>query len=73
MPYDNSPVPAGMKRLHGYVSTGLVGSEQTFSFDVDEDASDDAIEEAAREAMFECIEWSYYADEEKPRSRRATR
>lgn len=39
------------------VSTGYVGSEATTSFEVDEDETDAAIEELAREAMFGLIEW----------------
>jgi hypothetical protein len=54
----------GFKRYVGYVSTGLIGSKNTFEFDVEEDASEQDIEEAARDAMFELIEWGFDPAEE---------
>ncbi len=58
------PVQPGFKRYQGYVSVGLVGCKRTFKFDIEDDASVKEIEEAGRDAMFECIEWGY--EEEQP-------
>ena len=52
-----------MRQFKGYVSTNKVGSECEFEFEVEDDATEGAIEEAAREAMFDRIEWNY---EEEP-------
>lgn len=52
-----------MKTYVGSVNTGLQGSDKEFEFEVDDNASEDEIEAAAREAMFECIEWGYYRTE----------
>jgi hypothetical protein len=51
-----------MKRFTGFVSTRKVGSECEFEFEVDDDATDDQIEDAGREAMFEQIEWNFRED-----------
>jgi hypothetical protein len=42
----------------------MQGSDREFEFEVPDDASDDDIEAAGREAMFECIEWSYWETKE---------
>jgi hypothetical protein len=53
----------GMKWFTGYVSIGLVGCKREFAFEIEEDATEQEIEEAAKEAMFENIEWNYEASE----------
>ena len=54
-----------IKRYRGTVTMGLVGCNRTFEFECEADASDDAIDEAAREAMLDCIEWGYEPIETK--------
>jgi hypothetical protein len=48
------------------VSTGKVGSACTGSFEVGDDETPEEIEELAREAMFELIEWHYTIDGQNP-------
>lgn len=50
------------RKFTGSVSTNKVGSEDQFEFEVDDDATEEQIEEAGREAMFERIEWFYEED-----------
>lgn len=48
-----------MKRYKGTVRIGLVGCVVPFEFEIDDDATDKEIEDAARDAMLECVEWNY--------------
>ncbi len=43
----------------GFVSTNKVGSESDFEFEMEEGATDDEIEQCARDAMFNLVEWSF--------------
>lgn len=38
---------------------GLVGCKRSTTIEVDDDASDEEIEDQAREALFEMIEWNW--------------
>jgi len=49
-----------MRRFVGYISTSKIGSECTFEFEVDDDASEEEIEREARETAFNLIDWSYH-------------
>lgn len=51
-----------MRKFVGTISTNKVGSECKFEFEMDDDATDEEIEEAAREAAFNYIEWDYQED-----------
>lgn len=51
-----------MKTIKGYVRTNKVGSDCEFEFEVEDDCTDEEIEEEAREAMFEQIEWGFTVD-----------
>ncbi|MFA5952267.1 MAG: hypothetical protein WC807_18520 [Hyphomicrobium sp.] len=53
------PPAEGMKRYTGYVSVGLVGCKRTFEFEIEDDASEQEVEDAARDAMFQTIEWGF--------------
>lgn len=55
-----------MKTIKGYISTNKVGSESKFEFEVEDNATPEEIEELAREAAFERIDWSYTVDGEAP-------
>lgn len=48
-----------MRTFQLTVSNGLVGCKVTRQFEVEDDATDQDIEEAGRDAMFEVIEWNY--------------
>lgn len=48
-----------MKTYKGSVSTNMVGSDCEFEFEAEDDATDEEIDELAREAMFNEIEWYY--------------
>ena len=55
-----------MRRIEVYVSTGKVGSRCSEVIEVEDDMSDDEIDEQAKDAMFNLIEWSWRdADETK--------
>jgi hypothetical protein len=42
-----------------HVSIGLSGCTRTKTFEVADDCSDDEIDEIAREAMFELVQWHW--------------
>lgn len=48
-----------MKRVTVRVSTNRVGSECKDSFEVEDDATEEEIEEMAKDAMFSMIEWNW--------------
>ena len=48
-----------MKKYRGYIRTDKVGSECAYEFEVEDNASEDEIEECAREAAFDLVEWNY--------------
>lgn len=47
------------RKFTGSISTNKVGSECSFEFEADDDATEDQIEELAREAAFDWIDWNY--------------
>lgn len=55
-----------MKKIEGYVKTNKVGSICEFEFEIDDDATPAEIEEEAKNAAFEMIEWSYTVDGNTP-------
>lgn len=48
-----------MKTIEVYVGVGLVGCKRTETFEIEADATDNEIEEAARDFMFNMIEWGW--------------
>lgn len=48
-----------MKRYTGVICTNKIGSGCSFEFEVEDDATDEEIEDAAREAAFENIDYWY--------------
>lgn len=48
-----------MRKFIGEISTNKIGSECHFEFEVPDDATDEEIEEEARQAAFEKVEWHY--------------
>lgn len=48
-----------MKTLTVYVSVGLVGCKRECQIEVEDDSTDEEIEEAAREALWTMIEWGW--------------
>lgn len=57
-----------MKQIKGYIKTNKVGSTCEFEFEIEDDATPEEIEEWAKEAAFENIEWSYTINGEDPHS-----
>lgn len=53
-----------MKTITGYIATNKVGSSCEFEFEVEDDVTPEQIEEMAKDAAFNCIEWSYQVDGE---------
>ena len=48
-----------MRIIKWVLETGFVGCSQEGTFEVDENISDEEIEEAAREAVFSEISWGW--------------
>lgn len=48
-----------MRKFKGGISTNIVGSEREFDFEVEDDATQEEIDEAAQMAAFELIDWYY--------------
>lgn len=48
-----------MRKFQGVIKTNIVGSGCSFEFEVEDDATEKEIEEAAREQAFENIDWYY--------------
>lgn len=48
-----------MRKFKGHVEMGLVGCKREFEFEVEDDATEDEIEETGRDAMFNIISWGY--------------
>lgn len=53
-----------MKTVQGYIQTNKIGSECQFEFDVEDDATEEEIEEMAKDAAFQHIEWSYTVEDQ---------
>jgi hypothetical protein len=51
--------PDKMKIIDVHVSIRTAGGERSVEIQVDENATEDDIEVAAREAMFEMIDWGW--------------
>ena len=52
-----------MKRIVVTVSMGLVGCNRKSVIEVEDELSDEDIDELARDAMFSLIEWDWRAEE----------
>ncbi len=48
-----------MRKFVGSIETNKVGSRCEFEFEVEDDATEEEIEEEAKDAAFACIEWGY--------------
>ena len=48
-----------MRTFTGSIGTNKIGSDCKFEFEVEDDATPEQIESAAREAAFENIEWNF--------------
>lgn len=53
-------------KVKAYVTMGLVGCKREEILDLDDDLSDEDIDESVKEWMFNVIEWSWKKQEEKP-------
>ena len=52
-----------MKVIVVSVSTGYVGAKREIEFSVEDDATEEEIEEMAKEAMFSLIDWNFWEKE----------
>jgi len=48
-----------MRFFTGFIRTNVVGSDCEFEFEVDEDAKPEDIDEEARQAAFDNVEWGF--------------
>lgn len=53
-----------MKKIKCYVSTGMYGSEVEDIIEVNDDATQKEIENAANEWLFNTIDWGYWEENE---------
>lgn len=53
-----------MIRIKGTIRTNMVGSECEFEFEMPDNATDKEIEDAARDAAFEFVDWYYEVEDE---------
>ena len=61
---ENGAPMTGTYRIKVYVTIGLVGCRREVELDIEDDMTDDEIEELARDTMFEIIEWGWKRVEE---------
>ena len=54
-----------MKKIKCYVSTGMCGSEVEDIIEVNDNATQNEIKEAANDWLFNTIDWGYWEAEEK--------
>lgn len=54
-----------MRKFTGVIKTHKLGSECDFAFEVSDSATNKEIEQEAREAAFDNVEW-YYEEEDRP-------
>ncbi|MDU8618749.1 hypothetical protein RYB67_09265 [Pseudomonas syringae] len=48
-----------MRRFTGSIKTDVQGSEVEFEFEVEEGATQEQIDEEAKQAAFDCVQWHY--------------
>jgi hypothetical protein len=48
-----------MKTIKWHLSIGYAGTDQEDEFEVEDDATDEEIEEMAKDAAFDCIDWGW--------------
>lgn len=48
-----------MRTFKGIIKTNVQGSAVEFEFEVEDNATQEQIEEEAQQAAFDCIEWNY--------------
>jgi len=57
-----------MRKFKGSIGTGMQGSRREFEFEVGDDATEDEIEETARELAYNFVDWGFVeVDEEEGR------
>lgn len=52
-----------MKKVKWLLETGFAECVHEDEFEVEDDATDDVIEEMAKEAAFNCISWTYTVEQ----------
>ncbi len=52
-----------MKKFKAYLDIGFAGCKIEEEFEVEDNATEKEIEEQAREAIFDRIDWGYYESE----------
>ena len=58
------PIEDGMQRIYWTISMSLVGCKKDGWFDIEIDASDEQIEESAREEAWQNIDWNWSKDDQ---------
>ncbi|MHC8403504.1 hypothetical protein ACYZTX_29795 [Pseudomonas sp. MDT1-17] len=48
-----------MRTFTGTIKTDVQGSEVEFEFEVEDDATQEQIDEEAKQAAFDCVQWSF--------------
>lgn len=48
-----------MRKFKGHISMSLVGCRLPFEFEVDDETTDEEVEQIAREVALELIDWNF--------------
>ncbi|NWD57148.1 hypothetical protein HX878_20670 [Pseudomonas veronii] len=48
-----------MRAFTGSIKTDVQGSEVEFEFEVEDDATQEQIDDEAKQAAFDCVQWHY--------------
>ncbi|MCJ2370009.1 MULTISPECIES: hypothetical protein [Pseudomonas] len=48
-----------MRTFTGTIKTDVQGSEVEFEFEVEDDATQEQIDDEAKQAAFDCVQWHY--------------
>lgn len=51
-----------MRKVKWHLSVGLVGCSQEGEFEIEDDCSDEEIEEAVKDEVFQKLEWGWTAE-----------
>lgn len=57
-----------MRKIKWSLETGFAGCVHKGEFEVDDNATDEEIEELAREEVFNCINWNWWEEKEAEKS-----
>lgn len=57
-----------MRTIHWQIEMGLNGCNMSGTFEVEDDATDEDIEEIAKESALDCISWTWHEAEKEEKA-----